>query len=84
MKAAVAREFGKPLVIEEIDIAPPQAGIIDEVGPDVHGFRVGQHVVTLIRACHHYFCARGQPVFCETTFRLDQESPLTAHDGTPR
>jgi len=23
-------------------------------------------------------------MFRETTFRLDQESPLTAHDGTPR
>jgi len=83
VKAAVAPEFGKPLVIEEIDIAPPQAGelkvamkacgicasdvhsiagawggrfpavfgheaagIIDEVGPDVHGFRVGQQVAS--------------------------------------
>jgi len=23
-------------------------------------------------------------MFCATTFRLDQKSPLTAHDGTPR
>ena len=61
------------------------AGIIDEVGPDVEGFHVGQHIiVSLIRACHRcYFCARGEPVFCETTFRLDRESPLTARDGTP-
>src|SRR5207253_7868779 len=61
------------------------AGIIDEVGPDVEGFHVGQHIiVSLIRACHRcYFCARGEPVFCETTFRLDRESPLTAQDGTP-
>ena len=28
MKAAVCREFGKPLAIEEIEIAPPQAGEI--------------------------------------------------------
>ena len=28
MKAAVCREFGKPLVIEEIDLDPPQAGEI--------------------------------------------------------
>jgi Zn-dependent alcohol dehydrogenase len=26
MKAAVCYEFGKPLVIEEIDILPPQKG----------------------------------------------------------
>ncbi len=26
MKAAVCREFGKPLVIEEISLDPPQAG----------------------------------------------------------
>jgi S-(hydroxymethyl)glutathione dehydrogenase/alcohol dehydrogenase len=122
MRAAVAREFGKPLVIEEVDLASPQAGelkvtmkacgicasdvhaiagawggrlpavygheaagVIDEVGPGVDGFRVGQHVVvSLIRACRRcYFCAQGQPVFCETTFRLDRESPLTAPDGTP-
>ena len=28
MKAAVCREFGKPLVIEDIDIDPPQRGEI--------------------------------------------------------
>ena len=28
MKAAVCREFGKPLVIEEIELAPPAAGEI--------------------------------------------------------
>jgi S-(hydroxymethyl)glutathione dehydrogenase/alcohol dehydrogenase len=121
MNAAVCREFGKPLVIEEVGVAPLQAGelkvtvkacgicqsdvhsiegawggrlpavfgheaagMIDEVGPGVDGLRVGQHVVvTLIRACHQcYFCAQGQPVFCEATFRLDHESPLTARDGT--
>jgi Zn-dependent alcohol dehydrogenase len=120
MRAAVAREFGKPLMIEEIDIAPPQAGelkvtmkacgicasdvhsiagawgghlpavygheaagIIDEIGPGVEAFRVGQHVVvTLIRACHEcYFCVRGEPVFCEATFRLDLESPLRDRSG---
>jgi len=60
------------------------AGIVDAVGPGVDGLRAGQHVVvTLIRACHRCeFCARGQPVFCEATLRLDRESPITAGDGT--
>lgn len=121
MKAAVCRAFGKPLVIEEVDIAPPQAGelrvqlkacgicqsdvhniegawggalpavfgheaagIVDAVGPGVEGLRPGQHVVvTLIRSCGRCdSCARGEPVFCETTFRLDRESPITTGDGT--
>ena len=28
MKAAVCREFGKPLIIEDLDIRPPQSGEI--------------------------------------------------------
>ena len=121
MKAAVCREFGAPLVIEEVDLAPPQAGevkvqvkacgicqsdvhsiegawggtlpaifgheaagVIDAVGPGVDGLRPGQHVVvSLIRSCQRCaFCAHGEPVFCEATFRLDRESPLTGTDGT--
>ena len=60
------------------------AGIIDAVGPGVDDLRPGQHVVvSLIRACRRCaFCAQGQPVFCEGTFRLDRESPITAGDGT--
>jgi S-(hydroxymethyl)glutathione dehydrogenase/alcohol dehydrogenase len=120
VKAAVCREFGKPLSIEEVTLAPPQAGevkvrvsacgicqsdvhsiagawggtlpavyghevagVIDAVGPGVDDLRAGQPVVvSLIRSCRHCaFCARGEPVFCETTFRLDRESPLTAKNG---
>jgi len=60
------------------------AGTVDAVGPGVDGLRPGQHVVvTLIRACQRCdFCARGEPVFCEGTFRLDRESPIRAGDGT--
>ena len=60
------------------------AGIIEAVGPEVEGLRPGQRVVvSLIRACGRCrFCAQGQPVFCEATFRLDRESPIRARDGT--
>jgi S-(hydroxymethyl)glutathione dehydrogenase / alcohol dehydrogenase len=122
MKAAVCREFGKPLVIEDVELAAPEtgelrvrmkavgicqsdihsldgawsgklpavygheaAGIVDEVGPGVSDFQVGQHVVvTLIRACHRcFFCTMGQPALCETTFHLDRESPLKDRTGAP-
>lgn len=122
MKAAVCRAFGKPLVIEDIGIASPQAGevkvrvkacgvchsdisyaegawggslpavygheaagIVEQVGPGVDELKAGDHViVTLVRSCGHcYFCVQGKPVYCETTFRLDKESPLHASDGTP-
>jgi Zn-dependent alcohol dehydrogenase len=39
-------------------------------------------VVTLIRSCGScHFCARGEPVFCETKFPLDEQGPLRARDG---
>lgn len=120
MKAAVCREFGAPLVIEEVELDPPQAGeltvrlaacavchsdisylegawggplpavygheaagIVDRVGPGVRGVAPGDRVaVTLIRSCGScYFCVQGDPVFCETTFRLDDEGPLRSADG---
>ncbi len=43
----------------------------------------GDHVVvTLVRSCGAcHVCRRGQPALCETVFRLDEHSPLHAHDG---
>lgn len=121
MKAAVCREFGKPLVIEEIEIARPQAGevrvkvaacaichsdifyaegawggelpsvygheaagVVEAVGAGVSKVKPGDHVVvTLIRACGQcHFCAQGAPVACETSFPLDEASPLSSGDGS--
>jgi len=120
MKAAVCREFGKPLVIEDINVAPPgagevkvdiaacaichsdilyadggwggvlpavygheAAGVVAEVGDGIADVCVGDHVVvTLIRSCGTcYSCSHGHQTTCETTFPLDQATPLHSHDG---
>ncbi len=122
MKAAVCRAFGEPLVIEDIDIADPQAGeirvkiaacaichsdiifaeggwggdlpavygheaagVVETVGDGVTNVAPGDHVVvTLIRSCGHcHYCTQGAPVACETSFPLDQNSPLRSGDGSP-
>ena len=59
------------------------SGVVDAVGPGVNDFRPGDHVVaTLIRSCGHcHYCSRGVPVACETTFPLDENSPLTDSVG---
>jgi S-(hydroxymethyl)glutathione dehydrogenase / alcohol dehydrogenase len=61
------------------------AGVVAEVGPEVRGLEPGDHVVvTLIRSCGRcIFCASGQPVLCESRFRLDDAGPLTDGDGLP-
>lgn len=121
MKAAICYEFGQPLVVEEIELAPPQAGevrvkltacaichsdilfaegawggtlpavygheaagIVAELGPEVKGLAVGDHVVvTLIRSCGTcHYCGQGKPYACETKFALDRNSPITKADGS--
>jgi S-(hydroxymethyl)glutathione dehydrogenase / alcohol dehydrogenase len=122
VKAAVCREFGAPLAVEHVRLAPPgpgevkvrvaacavchsdityleggwggavpavygheAAGVVLEAGPGVEEVVPGEHVVvTLIRscgACHQ--CARGRQVLCEGRFRLDEEGPIRAADGSP-
>ncbi len=122
MKAAVCREFGAPLVIEDVSLAPPGpgevevrmaaaaichsdityaeggwggtlpavyghegAGVVTAVGDGVRSVGPGDHVVvTLIRSCGHcHGCLRGAPVTCDTTFPLDEHSPLTDASGHP-
>ncbi len=122
MKAAVCREFGAPLVIEEVELADPGpgevkvkmaavaichsdityadggwggelpavyghegAGHVVSVGDGVANVSVGDAVVvTLIRSCGHcHGCVTGRPVTCETTFPLDERTPLTDSAGTP-
>lgn len=59
------------------------AGIVEIVGAGVTSVKVGDSVVvTLIRSCGHcHGCAMGRPVTCETTFPLDEASPLHSADG---
>jgi Zn-dependent alcohol dehydrogenase len=122
MKAAVCYEFGKPLVIEDVVLDPPQAnevrialaacaichsdilymdgawggrlpaifgheaaGVVAEIGPGVSLAEVGDPVVvTLIRSCGRcFFCDKGEPHLCETTFRLDKQGPLHTRYGQP-
>lgn len=122
MKAAVCHKFGEPLVLEELELMPPQSGevriklaacaichsdihymdgawggvlpavygheasgSVEQVGSNVALIQPGDHVVvTLIRSCGYcYFCARGEPNMCETTFPLDRESRLFDKAGSP-
>ncbi len=61
------------------------AGVVRAVGAGVTAVAPGDHVVvTLIRSCGHcHGCLLGQPVTCETTFALDERSPLTDASGAP-
>jgi Zn-dependent alcohol dehydrogenase len=59
------------------------AGVVEELGPNVAGLEVGDHVVvTLIRSCGHcHYCNQGKLVCCESEFHLDSHSPLSTGDG---
>ena len=120
MKAAICREFGKPLVIEEVELLPPRtgevqvklaacaichsdilytegawggelpaiygheaSGVVESIGEGVTSVQTGDHVlVTLIRSCGTcHYCSQGDKVRCETTFPLDEQSPLRTLDG---
>ena len=61
------------------------AGTVEAVGPGVIGVGPGDRVVVaLIRSCGGcHYCAQGHPTLCETTFPLDETSPLRATDGSP-
>ena len=54
------------------------AGRIEAVGPNVRDLEPGDRVVvTLVRACGDcHYCEKQAPVACESTFDLDQVSPL--------
>jgi len=121
-RAAVCREFGVPLQIEDIELAqagPGEvrvqmvataichsdityadggwggtlpavyghegAGIVEAVGAGVTSVAVGDHVVvTLIRSCGHcHGCTMGMPVTCDTTFPLDEQTPMHDSTGAP-
>ena len=59
------------------------AGVVDAVGPGVERVKPGDHVVvTLIRHCGDcHYCHLDQEVLCETSFPLDERSPLSDHSG---
>ena len=59
------------------------AGIVEEVGTGVTHLKPVDHaVITLIRSCGHcHYCAQGKNVVCETSFPIDQISPLKDQNG---
>ena len=61
------------------------AGIVEAVGPGVTSVAVGDHVVvTLIRSCGHcHGCTKGMPVMCNSTFPLDEHTPMHDAAGAP-
>jgi len=105
MKAAILREVGKPLCIEDVQISKPRprevlirtvaagvchsdlhfvegsypymlptvlghesAGIVEEVGSDVHYVQKGDHVITCLSAfCGHCsYCLTGRMSLCQS------------------
>lgn len=122
MKAAVLREVGKPLEIEDIQISKPgprevlirtkaagvchsdlhflegsyphplptvlgheSAGVVEEVGSDVHYVEKGDHVITCLSAfCGHCeFCLTGRMSLCQSPElqRSEADAPRLSKDG---
>jgi Zn-dependent alcohol dehydrogenase len=61
------------------------AGVVTEIGPGVGRVEPGRRVVvTLVRSCGGcFFCVRGEPALCESTFPLDKTGPLRSREGEP-
>lgn len=64
------------------------AGVVKEIGPDVHEFKVGDHVVgSLIQYCGHCeACLDGRTYQCEhpqETMRGRNDPPRLTRDGKP-
>ena len=59
------------------------AGIVQQIGKGVSRVSAGESViVTLLRSCGEcYYCERDHHSLCETTFALDDVSPLRDGDG---
>ena len=59
------------------------AGYVDEMGAAVTSFKPGDPViVSLLEACGKcFYCAKGQPYFCETKTTYDVQGTLTNRHG---
>jgi len=59
------------------------AGVIEELGDNVSGLNVGDHViVSLIRSCGCcYYCSQGEAVMCESDFAIDDSGRATNSKG---
>jgi threonine dehydrogenase-like Zn-dependent dehydrogenase len=65
-----------PFLDEGDVIGHEPMGIVEEVGPDVHGIQAGDRVVIPFNiSCGHcYMCAKGLQTQCETTQVRDQQT----------
>lgn len=61
------------------------AGVVAELGAEVEGVKVGDHViVSLIRSCGTcYYCTQGNAVLCEGAFESDKRSRAKNAEGKP-